>query len=340
MEISDAKLIYKSQPGDDQLRLISFRTSTCVVKYFTVHELDKFDVIICKLLKYQFNGKGSLADLGYTLGFDTIHNPQENSYRDEAEISLFLHLLNSVSQWGLIEVCLQDKRGGSLTFSGNLKVSAVDVMESQVKLTLLGAKCVSLNKKYSFHEGGVERLSFSNLRDVNGEDVKLFPYLSELGCIAKLHPKKHIDYSDDLVSYLESIDSTVLIDELKSQLPKDIVVYDAKDTNLLGVSKSELSVELYSVNGQYELKFFHNEIACETLTDLYKLEVNAKAKELKIEWSLYCKLLHDDSAILDYDTLSPFEDLIDFHSIITDQRINWYDARLLQFIINHCDADS
>lgn len=46
MEISDAKLIYKSQPGDDQLRLISFRTSTCVVKYFTVHELDKFDVII------------------------------------------------------------------------------------------------------------------------------------------------------------------------------------------------------------------------------------------------------------------------------------------------------
>lgn len=340
MEISDAKLIYKSQPGDDQLRLISFRTSTCVVKYFTVHELDKFDVIICKLLKYQFNGEGSLADLGYTLGFDMIHNPQENSYRDEAEISLFLYLLNSVSQWGLIEVSLKDKGGASLHLSGNLKVSAVDVIGSQVKLTLLGAKCISFNKKYSFHEGGVERLSFSNLRDVNGEDVKLFPYLSELGCIAKLHPKKHIDYSDDLVSYLESIDSTVLIDELKSQLPKDIVVYDAKDTNLLGVSKSELSVELYSVNGQYELKFFHNEIACETLTDLYKLEVNAKAKELKIEWSLYCKLLHDDSAILDYDTLSPFEDLIDFHSIITDQRINWYDARLLQFIINHCDADS
>lgn len=340
MEISDAKLIYKSQPGDDQLRLISFRTSTCVVKYFTVHELDKFDVIICKLLKYQFNGEGSLADLGYTLGFDMIHNPQENSYRDEAEISLFLYLLNSVSQWGLIEVSLKDKGGASLHLSGNLKVSAVDVIGSQVKLTLLGAKCISFNKKYSFHEGGVERLSFSNLRDVNGEDVKLFPYLSELGCIAKLHPNKHIDYSDDLVSYLESIDSTVLIDELKSQLPKDIVVYDAKDTNLLGVSKSELSVELYSVNGQYELKFFHNEIACETLTDLYKLEVNAKAKELKIEWSLYCKLLHDDSAILDYDTLSPFEDLIDFHSIITDQRINWYDARLLQFIINHCDADS
>lgn len=338
MEQNSHGLVYKSQQCDDQLRLISFRTSVCNIKYYESHDLSKLDIVICNLLN-ENNGGATLVDLAYTLGFDVIYNPELDSYRDDAEIEMFLHIVKSVFDWGLVAISLYDINGKTITFPNTKYAENIDVTKSYIKLTNLGRKSLSLNKKFCFFESKVDRLSFFNLRNKNDKEIIQFPYLSELGARAKLYSTGKIDYSDDLVQFLDSINETNLIAELKTQLPDGIIVYDALDTGYLGSTKTLLDVELYSIDGNYELKFYHNGYDCECLNQLYGLKGNSTAKENKVEWSLYCKLLHDESAVLGFENLSPFEDLISFNQIIPDHRINWADKRLLQFIINHCDAD-
>ncbi|MFD1188902.1 hypothetical protein, partial [Pontibacter rugosus] len=84
--------------------------------------------------------------------------------------------------------------------------------------------------------------------------------------------------------------------------------------------------------------FYQNAISAEA-TELLHLPDNIKEKEKKIEWGLYLKLIKDPNAILDYNTIIPFEDLLELNSLIKDSRLVWHDRQLFDMIASNCNAN-
>lgn len=138
---------------------------------------------------------------------------------------------------------------------------------------------------------------------------------------------------------INSETDNVLVNNLKLQVPKGICVYKAEFTNYLGVKPIKLDIELYETEGKYSLNFISAGKSCPILNALFELEVNADAKERKVEQCLYYRLVNNPNIILDYKALQPFEDIIEVDRLIEDSRLVWTDPQLLQLIISQCDAD-
>lgn len=126
---------------------------------------------------------------------------------------------------------------------------------------------------------------------------------------------------------------------MKLQVPEEICVYKAELTNYLGVKPIKLDVELYETEGKYALNFISADNSCPVLNVLFELEVNADAKDRKVEQCLYYRLVNNPDVILDYKALQPFEDIIEVDQLIEDSRLVWTDSQLLQLIISQCNAD-
>jgi hypothetical protein len=66
---------------------------------------------------------------------------------------------------------------------------------------------------------------------------------------------------------------------------------------------------------------------------------NADAKEKKKDWGLYLKLIKDPNALLDYESIIPYEDLLELDSLVKDIRLSWYDKQLISFIAENANAN-
>lgn len=333
----NSNIIYRSQIEDVQLRIIPFQTSTCNIKFYRTYDLTDFDKLICSILMKQDDNTIKLLDLGYLLGFDLEYAPKLNSYKDEAEIALIQRFLHDLKRWGLIQISGITTPSKSDLYA--VSSEEINWAEANVVLTLLGQKSILTGRKYAFYEGKVNRLSFFSLVDEENHKVIRFPFFNELGVKAEFYDVKQLAYSDDLASIIDTFESNDLIELLKSQYDNDVIIFNAHDSGYLGLSKTSVDVELYQSEENYTLRFLHNGQECETLNNLYVLEANHHERDKKIEWALYCMLLHDEHAILNYNALHPFEDIIQFNEIIKDSRIDWHDPKLLDFLIEHCDTD-
>ena len=322
---------------DVQLRIIPFQTSTCNIKFYRTYDLTDFDKLICSILMKQDDNTIKLLDLGYILGFDLEYAPKLDSYKDEAEIALIQRFLYDLKRWGLIQISGITTPSKSDPYA--VSSEEINWEEAYVVLTLLGQKSILTGRKYAFYEGKVNRLSFFSLVDEENNKVIRFPFFNELGVNAEFYDVKQLAYSDDLASIIDTFESNDLIELLKNQCDNDVTIFNAHDSGYLGLSKTSVDVELYQSEKSYTLRFLHNGQECETLNNLYVLEANHHERDKKIEWALYCMLLHDEHAILNYNALHPFEDIIQFNEIIKDSRIDWHDPKLLNFIIEHCDTD-
>ena len=98
----------------------------------------------------------------------------------------------------------------------------------------------------------------------------------------------------------------------------------------MGVKPIKLDIELYETEGKYSLNFISVGNSCPVLNALFELEVNADAKERKVEQCLYYRLVNNPDVILDYKVLLPFEDIIEVDRLIEDSRLVWTDPQLLQ----------
>lgn len=239
-------------------------------------------------------------------------------YYDEAENKLFHKFLHSVQEWGIIDV---DKENGIVT------------------LTALGKICLQNKEKYKFFSVNTDTLELINLKDDDGGIVSLYPFHSELSLSISLDHSKTLNYEDCLCDVINSETDDVLVNNLQLQVPQGIFVYKAELTNYLGIKPIKLDVELYETEGKYALNFISAGNSCPVLNTLFELEVNAGAKERKVEQCLYYRLVNNPDVILDYKTLQPFEDIIEVDRLIEDSRLVWADPQLLQFIISQCDAD-
>lgn len=311
-------LIYRSIEEDRLLCSLLLKTRSCTVEYYTIHKLEPLDVLVGELLLESENTQLKCVALGRTLGFDVEAQPENGMYYDEAENNLFHKFLNSVQEWGIIDV---DKENGLVT------------------LTALGKVCLQNKEKYKFFTAQTNALEFDCLKAADGGIVSLYPFHSELGLSLSLDYVKTLNYEDCLCEVIDSETDDMLVNNLKLQVPEGICVYKAKSTNYLGVKPIKLDIELYETEGKYSLNFISAGNSCPVLNALFELEVNADAKERKVEQCQYYRLVNDPDIILDYKVLQPFEDIIEVDRLIEDSRLVWTDPQLLQLIISQCDAD-
>lgn len=311
-------LIYRSIEEDRQLCSLLLKTRSCTVEYYTVHRLEPLDVLVGELLLESENTQLECVALGRTLGFDVEAQPENGMYYDEAENNLFHKFLNSVQNWGIIDV---DKENGLVT------------------LTALGKICLQNKEKYKFFTAQTNALEFDRLKAADGGIVSLYPFHSELGLSLTLDNAQKLNYEDCLCEVINSETNDVLVNNLKLQVPEGICVYKAEFINYLGVKPIKLDIELYETEGKYSLNFISAGNSCPVLNALFELEINADAKERKVEQCLYYRLVNNPDVILDYKVLQPFEDIIEVDRLIEDSRLVWTDPQLLQLIISQCDAD-
>lgn len=311
-------LIYRSVEKDSQSRSLALKTRSCMVEYYTTHKLEPLDILVGELLLESENTQLECVALGRALGFDVEAQPENGMYYDEAEDNLFHKFLYSVQEWGIIDI---DKENNLVT------------------LTALGKVCLQNKEKYKFFSANTDSLEFVNLKAADGDIVSLYPFHSELGLSLSLDYAKTLNYEDCLCEVINSETDDVLVNNLKLQVPEGICVYKAEPTNYLSVKPIKLDVELYETEGKYALKFISAGNSCPVLNALFEFEVNADAKDRKVEQCLYYRLVNNPNVILDYKALQPFEDIIEVDQLIEDSRLVWTDPQLLQLIISQCDAD-
>ena len=315
---SQSNLLYQSRIDDDALRAFMLYTRRCHVKYHVEHELSTFDKLICSILEHEPECSMPLSVLGYKLGFDIKDNPEQGLNYDEAEENIFKYIIDEPCQWGLIAI-----------------------QDGNVLLTKLGQYSLNKVKKYAFYSVDVDVLDWKSLNLSNGDKVSLYPFQRELGITAKFIDTTKLSYEDSFVSLLETEMVEELSQTIQLQAPSEFTIIESEYSNkpLLGIVPIKLDVELFQYDGHYSLSFSNDGKVCSELTDLYNLPTNIEEKDRKVEFALYTKLLRDENAVLNYQTLSPFEDIIELDKMIPDSRVDWHDLDLLQLIANNCTAD-
>ena len=312
-------IVYHSLPGDKGLKAFPLKSRSCHIKYYEENAMSSFDRLICTLLYKQDDYSLNVISLGYKLGFDLDDDALNNCFYDEAENNIFKKILEEVEGWGLIKID-----------------------NDIVSLTALGLISFSNNYKYRFYEADTDCLEFPSLFSVDGNQISLFPFFEELGEKCVITHCKTIEYSDDCADYINSEKKSLLIQNLQLQTDLHCVIFEAElhSSPHIGIVPTNLEVELYEKDKLYTIAFIHNGNYCERLNQIFNASVNSKVKDNKVEWALYSKIMNDKDAHLTYELLSPFEDILEIEKLIQDKRIVWEDYKLLQLIIQYCDADN
>ena len=311
-------LIYHSQIDDKGLKAFPLKSRSCHIKYYTETSLSAFDKMICTFLYKQNEYSINIDRLGFQLGFDIVNEPSLDSFYDEAEYKIFKSLIDEVKEWGLIHY-----------------------HDDIVSLTSIGQLSLSTGKKYRFYEADTDYLEFTGLLDQDGNNVISYPFKKELGITNKMTQVKIIPYTEDCAESIIETQKSQLVQDLQMQVDDQYVLYQAEFPPFpyIGIVPTNLDVELYEHEDNYIIVFIHEGNYCARLNELLNEPINSKIKENKVEWALYSKIMHDENAVLTYDVLAPFEDILEINKLISDSRIVWEDNALLQLIINYCDAD-
>ena len=317
--ISNSELVYASTLEDKMFRTWSLKKTTCNVSFYETYPIEDIDRIICVILD---SNNGSLEEnrIATILGFNVLDNFEgtPKRYTDKAELDIFKEIVKPVFDWGLI----------------------VKEKESNIYiLTELGSRALETEEKYRFYSG--KKILFENF-GIKSQDINeslFFTYYSALGEYSEITGKKQIGYEQIKLTEVFDIDESDLIKRHKLQSKEIYQIYKSETTIYFEITSCDVDIRLYKQNQEYyPVIFYNNQISIEASKLMYKPE-NADLKEKKIEWGLYLKLIKDPDAILDYDTITPFEDLLELDSLVKDTRLVWKDERFFIFIAEKANAN-
>lgn len=312
--------VYRSKPTDTALRSLLVNTRRFHVKYYVEHELSSTDKFLCSYISSFPEGCILTKELGYNLGFDIENNPDKDSFYDEAEEHLYKMILEESQKWGLIKIS-----------------------DDVVKLTELGRLSISSGKKYAFYEADADVLEWKLIRNADGNDVLFYPFVKELGISANYINTKQLPFEDTYVAFIQQTGKGELVQNIQIQTAADYIVFEASYANnpKLGFVTTKVDVELLQdIEGNYSITFRCCDNECSILNRLYSEPINQKEFNKKVERALYTKLMNDENAILDYQALSPFEDILEIEILIPDHRLDWKDSELFKLIASCCNADN
>lgn len=312
--IKEGILIYASEVEDESFRTWSLRETICDILYYEIYPLEGIDKIICTILK---NNEGRLSQekLATILGFNVVDNFETTPkrYVDTAEKEIFLRIINSVLQWGLIE--------------RNMEC---------ISLTALGNKALQDNQKYRFFSAKKKIIENENIKPME-VSLPFYSTLWDRTCITDI---QQIKYSDIDISQIFDNEKTELIERLNLQSEEESLMYSAKKSEkYYSLSSCQVDIRIYKQGEKYFPVVFYNNEICSQVTNLLNSPENFKVKERKIEWGLYLKLIKDETSILNYDTIIPFEEVLDLDYLIKDNRLVWNDIKLFHFIAERSEGN-
>lgn len=315
--IQQADLVYSSTPDDRGFRTWSLKKTTCRVSYYESFQIENTDKVFCSILE-SYGGCISEKDLATILGFTVLDNFDMNPkrYADKAELDIFRALIKCVIDWGLII-----KENGNYLLTG------------------LGERALKTELKYRFYKGSKTLLENANIKPTDYFENQFFPFFHALGISSEIIGNDKIEYKLINPDEIFGIEETDLIKRLKLQSSKNYHIFFSETTHYFEFGSWQVDIRLFKINDEYHPVIFHNNQICELATELLHLPDNIKEKEKKIEWGLYLKLIKDPGAILDYETVIPFADLLEFDALILDSRIVWDDNKLFTFIADSADAN-
>jgi len=316
--IYSSDLVYASAPDDEMFRTWSLKKTTCKVSFYEIYPTEDLDKIICGIL-YSNNGSLEENKIATILGFNVIDDFEvtPKRYVDKAELDIFRAIIEPVYDWGLISKS----------------------KENIIILTELGYRTLQTEEKYRFYLG--QKILFENfgIKSQNNNDNLFFPYYSSLGLFSKITDGKQIDYKEINLIEVFEIEESDLIKRHRLQSKESYQIYKSETTNYFEISSCDVDIRLYKLNDEYfPIIFYNNQISVEATKLLYKPE-NTDLRLKKIEWGLYLKLMRDPDAVLDYNTIIPFEDLLELNSLVRDTRLAWQDKNLFTFIAQRANAN-
>ncbi|MDR2410907.1 MAG: hypothetical protein LBE13_22735, partial [Bacteroidales bacterium] len=327
--INNSELVYASTQEDEHFRTWSLKKTTCNVSFYELYPIEDIDKIICSILE---NADGTLSevDLATTLGFNVVDNfdVTPKRYADKAEFDIFRAIVNPVLDWGLVE---------KITEKGNPVL---------LQLTDLGYRALQIGEKYKFFSGQKKLLENPNIKPAESQENMFFPFYSALGEYSEITGSRQITYNNINPIDIFDIEETDLIKRLKLQSNKeyqickgDISKNEKGEPKYFEFGSCQVDIHLFKQDNEYYPIIYYNNQICVEATELLNSSDNIKEKEKKVEWGLYLKLIKDPNAVLNYETIIPFEDLLELDSLIKDSRLVWTDNKLFQFITENADAN-
>lgn len=317
--INNSEIVYASTLEDKEFRTWSLKKTTCNVSFYESYPVENIDKIICTIIE---NAGGTIAEerLATVLGFNVVDNfdVTPKCYADSAELDIFRAIVEPVKAWGLL---IKEKKT-------NIYL-----------LTDLGRRALETEVKHRFYTGQKLLFENSNIKPAELQKNVFFPFYIALGVYSEMTSKQQIDYDKISQTVIFDIDETNLIKRHKLQCKEIYQIYKSEITNYFSFESCQVDIRLFKHDKDYyPIIFYNNQISVEA-TELLYLTENIGEKEKKIEWGLYLKLIKDPNAVLDYETIIPFEDLLELDTLINDTRLVWGDNELFNYVTQNANAN-
>lgn len=318
--IDNGRLVYQSQEADTSFRNWALKVTRCNVSYYEIYPLDDIDKVICSILQ-EHDGIMEEYELATMLGFNVKDHFDvlPKRYADVAELQLFRAIVKPVYDWGLVTKNIE--KGIPTTYS----------------LTELGERAVERKEKYKFFNGQKVLFENNGINAVSLEDSTFFPFFKELNICSEITNLIEEKY-ENIDIHIFDLHESELIHSLQLQSEHHYNFFQAEKTNYFNFESKKVDVCLYSFDNTYYPIIFLNNAICHLATDLLNNDANIELKNKKVEWGLYLRLMNDENAVLDYNAISPFEDILELDDLIKDKRLCWNDDELFSFISNNANA--
>lgn len=342
--ISNGTLVYKSQAGDKKLREWPVKRTLYAVRFYKMEELSELELVLLRLIRSLECNKITKEDIALTLGFDVAEKTFGNKrfYRDQAEISLFNCMIDSIFKWHLaveesdsVDQCSEENSESEDSEEANEEITAKKEAIKYIRLTRLGNKALEMNCKFSFYEGKIRLLENVNKSELLIDTVD-FPFYAELGFFSEITDIKavtdfnpdeiNIDYADDLIN------------RINLQSNKTTNVFEANTPSEMKYFSESVDVCLYQLNEDFYPIILINDKVSVAATDILYREQNAYLLNKKIKKALYSKLINNADSTINYNEIRYFEDEIEqdeFNFIVRDSRTDWGDIDTYNYIINN-----
>ena len=276
--------------------------------------------VICTLIAESEDGHIESMILGEMLGFamrNQIEDDKTLVYKDKSEVNLFFDILDLVKQKRLIR---QDGK--------------------YWELTELGKIALEENKVFKFYKGDVEVYEHEKLLTSDNEPYKLFPFREDLGLTASLNIKFPMWPNDNEVYNIIYREKDETLEYLTNQIGKpDVHLYSAELLELYEKDKKYVKVSLYNQDGVHIPIIHGGENIAPLTTSLLNAKANQWIKDYIVLECLFQKLWNDTNAIMIYETLCPYKQFINFEKLTIDNRLDWRDELVFDFIVEEATAD-
>lgn len=294
----------------------NLKTIICEVEYYEEYPLDDVSVVFLSILE-QNEGQIDSMKLATMLGFNVIDCVVKGikRYKDNAEIVLFNDFVNIVEEWGLL--CRRD---------------------NYIIITSLGEYAFKAHKKYKFFKA-IKGFYINMAMSTDNAENLFFPFNSEFGISTPITNTKQLEYNNIDIERCFNGEKDDLIKLLELSSTGIYNFYSANETRYIDLISISVNIDLYKNKDEYMPIIVKDGRICQIATELLLQESNISFRERKVEEGLYKKLMSDPHAILDYNTIIPFVDLLELESLIKDTRLKWSDVNLFEYIANVANAN-